>query len=231
MPAWMEKFITREDVSPDPRRSSGERPAVDVHYTALHGGHKRILGMQGDTEPRWVSVLGAWGSKVKVTRGAGGDDGKKDQGTKLAVIDFHNLTLHPHIELDRPDYGVTKVSLMDGQFDASECSDGALGILRRKETGSAYNGAATWEMRTFDPSLDAAAAAAASELIVSASIDAGQLNGVISIWRAGLSEEAIEQLVLVAVSQIEYIKFITRISQRSAVMGGGRATWMVAQAL
>jgi hypothetical protein len=33
-PSWLEKFIVREDASPDARRAS-DQPSCEIHYTAL----------------------------------------------------------------------------------------------------------------------------------------------------------------------------------------------------
>jgi hypothetical protein len=49
-PSWMDKFIIREDVTTNKRRST-EVPAIEIHYTAL-AGYYRILRMKGDTRPR-----------------------------------------------------------------------------------------------------------------------------------------------------------------------------------
>jgi hypothetical protein len=46
-PAWLEKFIVREDPSPDPRRTSSEKPALKLQYQSL-ADHRRILTVNGE---------------------------------------------------------------------------------------------------------------------------------------------------------------------------------------
>ena len=86
-PSWLEKFIVREDATPDPRRTS-EHPLLELHYTSL-ADHRRILGVQGDTVPRYEvkrkAILGgAWGTKCPVTS-------PSDSNKEVAVLDFHVL--------------------------------------------------------------------------------------------------------------------------------------------
>ncbi|KAH7016027.1 uncharacterized protein B0I36DRAFT_425515 [Microdochium trichocladiopsis] len=217
-PAWMEKFITRADVTPDARLSSGARPAVEVHYTALTGGHRRILRVAGDTTPQWQverqAKLGAWGSKCIVTRTGRGDKETGEsasEGTTLATIDFHTFSTKPYIEIERTQQrDIVKLYINTQEFDASECSRGKLGMLCRKDTGAPmklYAGA-SWEMRE---------TGVADGLVMSAAIDDSQSNGSIRIWRAGLDEHAIEQLIIVAIGQIEHHKYLTRVGKRSFV--------------
>ncbi|KAI6572458.1 hypothetical protein ACKVWC_008970 [Pyricularia oryzae] len=85
-PSWLEKFIVREDATPDPRRSS-EKPALDLQYAAV-APDRRTLSVRGETAPRYEvtrqSILGAWGSKCRVTSPA-------DQGAEVAMLDFHSM--------------------------------------------------------------------------------------------------------------------------------------------
>jgi hypothetical protein len=71
-PAWLEKFIVREDPSPDPRRTSSEKPALKLQYQSL-ADHRRILTVDGEQtetplyEVTRKTVLGARGSKCSIT--------------------------------------------------------------------------------------------------------------------------------------------------------------------
>ncbi|KXJ89955.1 hypothetical protein Micbo1qcDRAFT_205580 [Microdochium bolleyi] len=217
-PAWMEKFITRVDVTPDARLTSGARPAVEVHYDALDDGHRRILRVEGCTTPQWQverqAKLGAWGSKCIVTRTSRVDKETGEaasEGATLATIDFHTFSTKPYIEIERTQQrDVVKLYINTQEFDASECSRGTLGMLRRKDTDArmrVYAGA-SWEMRE---------EGVADGLVMSTVIDDSQSNASIRIWRAGLDEHTIEQIILVAIGQIEHHKYLTRVSKRSLV--------------
>lgn len=218
-PAWIEKFITRVDATSDPRLSSGERPAMELHYNAGSDGQQRVVTIAGEAVPRWQitrqSVLGAFGSKCVVTRTTRSEKenetGVKDEAA-LAVIDFHTLTTKPYIEIERADQdNAMKLYGDEQEFDASGYTGGRLGALRRKNTGGNMAGAGSWEMReSSSPPGDG--------LVMSVSLEEGQKHSVIRIWRAGLDMFAAELLVLVAVAQIEASKHMTRLKKRNKVM-------------
>jgi hypothetical protein len=46
-PAWLEKFIVREDPLPDPRRTSSEKPTLKLQYQSS-ADHRRILNIDGE---------------------------------------------------------------------------------------------------------------------------------------------------------------------------------------
>ncbi|KAJ1336173.1 hypothetical protein MN608_02921 [Microdochium nivale] len=218
-PAWMEKIVTRVDATSDPRLSSGERPVMELHYNAVPDGHRRVVAMAGEAMPRWQvtrqSVLGAWGSKCVVTRTTRSE---KESGTgagdeaALAVIDFHIFTTKPYIEIERAEQEEgLKLYNDEQEFDASGYTGGSLCTLRRKNTGGAMAGAGSWEMRE-------STAPPGDGLVMSVSLEGGQKHGVIRIWRAGLDASAAELLVLVAVAQIEYSKYLARVNKRSKIM-------------
>ncbi|KAH7035720.1 uncharacterized protein B0I36DRAFT_238403 [Microdochium trichocladiopsis] len=217
-PQWLEKFIVYADATPDPRIARGDHAATEVRYSVIPNSNRRILRIQGDTGPRWQverqAVLGAWGRKCVVSRSEGAIE-------KIAVIDFHTfprayieIEVEPHLQADQKPREI-KVYLKDQQFDASDCSGGKLGMLRRKETGGKAYGAASWEMRESDE---------ADGLVMSVAVDSTQANGTIGIWREGLGPRTIEELVLVGVSQIEQYKFMLRSAKTSgsaAAISGG----------
>jgi hypothetical protein len=88
----MDKFIIREDVTTNKRRST-EVPAIEIHYTAL-AGYYRILRMKGDTRPRHEvkkkAVLAIVRDKfhAKLVK----------YNTEIAMLNFHSL--RPKTEID-----------------------------------------------------------------------------------------------------------------------------------
>ncbi|KAM0425587.1 hypothetical protein ACHAPT_009118 [Fusarium lateritium] len=205
-PAWLEKFIVRTDATPDPRRTK-ERPALEMHYTALVG-HRRILGVQGDTIPRYEvkrrAILGAWGNKCDVTSPADGD-------REVAMIDFHSLPPKTEIEFPQRNHEII-IKASEGYYESS----GGLGRLHWKPTGMVAYGRASWELRD------------ESDLVLSVTIDDHQVNGVIGLWREGLDPETVEELVVVGISQLEDYKKLIRGGKRSGVQAATSAAWLAA---
>lgn len=202
-PSWLEKFIVREDATPDPRRSS-EKPALDLQYAAV-APDRRTLSVRGETAPRYEvtrqSILGAWGSKCRVTSPA-------DQGAEVATLDFHSMP-RAYMEIvvarggggRRVEVGLTKQEYAAG---------GALGLLRWKGTGMKAYGEASWELR------------GEQGLVLSASVNKNQTAGVVSVWVEGLEAHVLEELVLVGIAKIEQYKQTMRNAKTSllAVAGG-----------
>jgi hypothetical protein len=154
--------------------------------------------VEGEKTPRYAierqAVLGAWGSKCLVTAPADGDK-------EIALIDFH--TLKYDLNFTARDYQRT-ISSTKRTFEAS----GGLGTLHWKDTGMKVAGAASWELRD------------ETSLVMVAEVDYMQVNGYITLWREGLDEHTVEELVVVAISQIEEYK---RMIRRSKVAGAGVA--------
>lgn len=203
-PAWLEKFIVREDATPDPRRSE-EKPALEMHYTALVN-HRRILGLKGDTKPRYEvtrrAILQVWGDKCYVTSPINGDK-------EIATIDFHNFPPKTEIQFLQRGYQVD-IKASKGYYEAS----GGLGHLHWKATGMVAYGRASWELRD------------ETSLVMSVTIDDQQVNGVISLWKNGLDPETEEELVLVGLSKIEEYRKLMRKAKSSAVGAATSGTWL-----
>lgn len=194
-PAWLEKFIVREDATPDPRRSS-DQPTLELHYTAL-SDHRRILRAGSDTNARYEierkAIAGVWGSKIHISSPYAGEE--------VATIDFHSLH-RPRMELEFPQrQKQIVISLSKRKVDVS----GGLSSLHWKGTGMKVYGEASWELRDD------------RDLVMAVQIDEQQSNGVISLWKAGLSAEVEEELVVVGVAQIEEYKRMLRNSKTSRV--------------
>ncbi|KAI8656195.1 hypothetical protein NCS55_01274400 [Fusarium keratoplasticum] len=203
-PAWLEKHIVRADPTPDPRRAK-EQPALEIHYTALMG-HRRILGVEGDTIPRYEvkrkAILAAWGDKCYVTSPADGD-------REVAMIDFHAFPPKTEIQFPQRNHEVI-IKATEGHYESS----GGLGRLHWKSTGMVAYGRASWELRD------------ESEMVMSVTIDDYQVNGVIGLWRDGLDPETVEELVMVGISQIEDYKKMLRGAKRSGVQAAVSASWL-----
>ncbi|KAF5004001.1 hypothetical protein FDECE_9501 [Fusarium decemcellulare] len=204
-PGWLEKHIVRADTTPDPRRSK-ERPALEMHYTALVD-HRRILGVEGDTTPRYEvrrrAILAAWGDKCYVTSPANGD-------REVAMIDFHSLPPNTEIQFPLHNHEI-RIKTSEGHYESS----GGLGRLRWKPTGMVAYGRASWELRDD------------SDLVMSVTIDDDQVNGIIALWRDDLDPETVEELVVVGISQIEDYKRLMRNAKKSAVHAATSAAWLV----
>ncbi|OBR03117.1 hypothetical protein CH63R_14343 [Colletotrichum higginsianum IMI 349063] len=204
-PAWLEKYIVRADTTPDSRRSN-EQPALEIHYTVLQG-HRRILGVQGDKTPRYEvkrrAVLGAWGDKCDVTAPV-------DGGREVAVIDFHAFPPKTDIQFPQRNHEII-IKASEGHYESS----GGLGRLHWKPTGMVAYGKASWELRD------------ESDLVMSVAIDDNQLNGLICLWRDGLDQQTVEELVVVGISQVEDYKKLNRKAKISAVGAGTNAAWLV----
>lgn len=204
-PNWLDKFIVREDCTPDSRRDT-ERAALEVHYTAL-ADHRRILGVQGDKVPRYEvkrrAILGAWGDKCYVTSPVNGD-------TEVATIDFHTFpSQRTEIHFPRRNHEI-KIKTSERHYD----SEHGLGRLHWKGTGMVPYGKASWELRD------------ESSLLMSVTIDDFQVNGVISLWRDDLDAVVVEELVVVGISQIESHKTLIRNAKTSAIGAGANAAWL-----
>jgi hypothetical protein len=183
-PSWLEKFIVREDATPDPRRNT-ELPAFEINYTADED-HRRVLAVKGEKSPRYEvtreAILGAWGDKLTVKS-------PSDAGKTIAVIDFRSVP--PRIEISFPQrQHDIYIKTTKPQYDSS----GGLGRLHWKGTGMKLISSGSWELRD------------KVELILSVTIDGDQENGTISLWRGGLDDQTIEELVIVGISQIEDYK-------------------------
>ncbi|KAF4332550.1 hypothetical protein FBEOM_13649 [Fusarium beomiforme] len=202
-PSWLEKFIVRVDATPDPRRSA-EKPALELHYTALVG-HRRILGMKGDKNPRYEvtrrAILEVWGDKCYVK--------SLNQDAEIAMIDFHSLPPKTEVKFTEKDRSITMKGA-DGKYTAGE----GLGELHWKPTGMVVNGRASWELRD------------ENNLTMSVTIDDKQVNGVISLWKDGLTPEMQEELIVVGVSKIEEYRRMIRNSKASVVGAASSASWL-----
>ncbi|KAF9768113.1 hypothetical protein IL306_014628 [Fusarium sp. DS 682] len=200
-PSWLEKFIVRVDATPDPRRSA-EKPALEIHYTALVG-HRRILGMKGDKTPRYEvtrrAVLEVWGDKCYVK--------SLSQDAEIAMIDFHSLPPKTEVKFTKTDRNIS-MKATDGNYTAG----GGLGELHWKPTGMVVNGKASWELRD------------ETSLVMSVTIDDHQVNGMISLWKDGLIPEMQEELIIVGISKIEEYRRMIRNSKVSAMGALGSAS-------
>ncbi|KAF4956018.1 hypothetical protein FGADI_4191 [Fusarium gaditjirri] len=204
-PSWLEKFIVRQDATPDPQRSS-EMPALELHYTALVG-HRRILGVKGDKTPRYEiqrrAVLEVWGDKcyVKSLR----------QDAEIATIDFHSIPPKTEVEFSQHNRTIAMKGA-DGKYTAS----GGLGELHWKPTGMVAYGKASWELRD------------KTSLVMSVTIDDQQINGMICLWHGGLTPEMQEELTVVGISKIEEYRRMVRNSEVAAVGAVSNAFWLAA---
>jgi hypothetical protein len=204
-PSWLEKFIVREDATPDPRRSA-EQPNLEIHYTAV-ADHRRILGVQGDKTPRYEvkrqAILGAWGSKLNITSPANADK-------EVATIDFHSVP-KSFVDIQFPNRNHhINISTSKQRMDAS----GGLGELHWKGTGMKVYGQASWELRD------------ETSLVMAVVIDDKQANGVISLWRQDLDAETAEELVVAGIAKIEEYKRMIRNSKTSMVGATASAGWL-----
>jgi hypothetical protein len=201
-PSWLEKFIVREDVRPDARRST-ETPTFEINYTAL-AGHRRILGVTGDRTPRYEvtrkAVLGVWGDKCYVK--------SIESNVDIAVMDFHSFPAKTEVKFTHRKHTID-IKGNIGPFQAN----GGLGELHWKPTGMVPYGKASWELRD------------EGNLVVSVTIDDHQANGVISLWRSDLDPETVEELVVVGISKIEEYRKLMRNSKMSAVSVVTSAVW------
>jgi hypothetical protein len=195
-PAWLEKFIVREDPSPDPRRAS-EKPTLKLQYQSL-ADHRRILTVEGEKTETPVTplykvtrkaVLGAWGSKCSITA----------NDKEVAVIQYNTFSY----QIKFPARNDHRIDISYGKrtFGAS----GGLGTLTWKGTGMEVAGAASWELRD------------ESSLVMVVGIDQTQTNGWVTLWKEGLGAQMVEELVVVGVSQIEEYKRMLRNSKKSFV--------------
>lgn len=178
---------------------------LEIHYTALMG-HRRILGVEGDTIPRYEvkrrAILGAWGDKCYVTSPADGD-------REVALIDFHVFLPKTKIQFPHRNHEVN-IKATQGFYESS----GGLGRLHWKATGMVAYGSASWELRD------------ESTMVMSVTIDDHQVNGAIGIWRDGLDPVTVEELVVVGISQIEDYKKMMRGAKRSGVQATTSAAWL-----
>ncbi|KAH7308577.1 hypothetical protein B0I35DRAFT_360543 [Stachybotrys elegans] len=196
-PAWLEKFIVRDPLIPDPRLNN-EQPSLEIHYTDV-GDHRRILKAVGDTEPcyavRRKTVLEVWGDKYFVTS-------PREADKEIAWMDFHSIPPSTEINFTSRNDHVIKIK---GSQEAYE-SSGGLGRLHWKPTSMVPYGEASWELRD------------EQNLVLSVTIDHRQMNGVISIWKEKIEPKTVEELIVVGISQLEGYKRLLRTSKISGVM-------------
>jgi hypothetical protein len=193
-PAWLERFIVREDPSPDPRRTSSEKPTLKLQYQSL-ADHRRILTIDGEKtetplyEVTREAVLGAWGSKCSITA----------NDKEVAVIQYNTFSY----QIKFPARNDHRIDMSYGKrtFSAS----GGSGTLTWKGTGTEVAGAASWELRD------------ESSLVMVVEIDQTQANGWVALWKEGLDALTVEELIVVGVSQIEEYKRMLRNSKKSLV--------------
>ncbi|EWG36113.1 hypothetical protein FVEG_00266 [Fusarium verticillioides 7600] len=202
-PSWLEKFIVREDATPDPRRSA-EKPALEMHYTALVG-HRRILGVKGDKTPRYEverrAIMGIWGDKCYVK--------SPSQNAEIAMIDFHSIPPKTEVKLSQEGRTITMKGA-DGKYTGS----GGLGELHWKPTGMVVHGKASWELRD------------ERDLVMSVTIDDQQVNGMICLWKGGLAPEVEEELIMVGISKIEEYRRLIRNSKVATAGAVANAPWL-----
>jgi hypothetical protein len=200
-PSWLEKFIVREDASPDPvRTSSSSKATLKLQYASL-SDHKRTLTPEGSQTPLYEitrkSVLGAWGSKCLITA-------PSDNDKEVAVIAFHTFSYE--IKFAARNNHCISMSYGKRTFTASGGGDGGkLGALAWKGTGMEVAGEASWELRD------------ESSLVMVVSVDQNQANGCVELWKAGLDPQMVEELVVVGVAQIEEYKRMLRNSKKAGV--------------
>lgn len=197
-PSWLEKFIVREDASPDPLRTSpSSKPTLKLQYTSLPDDHKRTLTPEGSQTPLYEvtrkSILGAWGSKCIITT-------PNDDDKEVALIAFHTFSY----EIKFSARNGHKIDMSYGKR-AFTASGGELGALTWKGTGMEVAGKASWELRDD------------STLVMVVSVDSKQVNGCVELWREGLDPQTVEELLVVGVAQIEEYKRMLRNSRKSAV--------------
>lgn len=193
MAPWYERFITREDTTPDPRRTS-ETPVLKFNYVARNN-YRRTLTAEGEKTPYYEiqrqARFGGRGSKVHVMSNAHGED-------PIAIIDFH--TFHMMVEFQKRQH---TLKLETPRF----VNPGSgLGSLHLKFTGGRAYGYMSWEFRDD------------SSLVMSVEIDDGQVNGLIALWREKLDPETVEDLILVGIAQIEEYKRMLRQAKRGIVI-------------
>jgi hypothetical protein len=180
-PSWLERFIVREDASPDTRRTS-DKPTIKLQYTSLDD-HKRTLTVEGETKPLYEisckSVLGSWGSKCHITA-------PNYNNREVALIDFHTFSY----ETKFPSRNGHRIDMKYGKRTFKP-SGGRLGALTWKGTGMEVAGKASWELRD------------EKSLVMVVSVDSEQVSGWVELWREGLDPQTVEELVVVGVSQIE----------------------------
>ncbi|USP79674.1 hypothetical protein yc1106_06948 [Curvularia clavata] len=193
MAPWYEKFITREDATPDPRRTS-EMPALKLNYVAGLD-YRRSLTAAGEKTPRYEiqrqAKFGGRGSQVHVMSSAHKDD-------PIAIIDFHmtNVT----VEFQKRQHKIKLDTL--GSIDPGS----GLSTLHLKPTGGKAYGHASWEYRD------------ENSLVMSVEIDDGQVNGLIALWKENLDPETVEDLILVGITKIEQYKRVLRQAKRTIVI-------------
>ncbi|KAG5803054.1 hypothetical protein H9Q74_013768 [Fusarium xylarioides] len=202
-PSWLEKFIVREDATPDPRRSA-EKPALEMHYTALVG-HRRIVGVKGDKTPRYEverrAILEIWGDKCYVK--------SPSQNAEIAVIDFHSIPPKTEVKFCQQSRTITMKGA-GGKYTTS----GGLGELHWKPTGMVVHGRASWELRD------------ERGLVMSVTIDDQQVNGMICLWKGGLTPEVEEELTMVGIAKIEEYRRLIRNSKVATVGAVSNAPWL-----
>ncbi|WXC53848.1 hypothetical protein QX201_013491 [Fusarium graminearum] len=193
-PSWLEKFIVREDATPDPRRSA-ESSTLQIHYTALPG-HRRTITIRGDPAPRYEvtrkAVLTVWGDKCYVK--------SVENDMEIAIMDFHSFPPKTTVNFTHRKHEID-IKGHTGPFQAS----GGLGELRWKPTGMVPYGKASWELRD------------EGNLVMSVTIDDAQVNGVVDLWKGNLDSDTVEELIVVGISKIEEYKKLLRNSKMSLV--------------
>ncbi|CEI60033.1 hypothetical protein FVEN_g8171 [Fusarium venenatum] len=180
-------------VRPDGRIITHE-PTLTLQYDKW-AEEMQTLSVPGEHLPRYA---------IKRLTKCGGARGHKfevysttDKVQRIACIKQQSMPPRIQINLTQADYKL-KIKTHDSsrQYDAA----GGLGRLYWKSTSTK----ACWKLKNN------------KGLVLLVTIDESKTNGIISIYKKHLENEVIEELLAVAVAQIEDYNRITRASERSA---------------
>ncbi|KAF5228409.1 hypothetical protein FAUST_11101 [Fusarium austroamericanum] len=195
-PSWVEKFIVRDTTTPDSQMPPPEH-ALKLEY-CVHAEHERTLTVVRDQLTRYVikriaKLGGAWGDVCHIYSPA-------DGGREVGSLDFRSIPPSIEIVLAR-DGRKRKIKTLPAVREYEALS--GVGPLHWKPIGMEPYGSASWELRS------------STDLILVASINGNQTRGYISLFKKGLEEVVIEELLVVGIAQIEEYKRFLRVCKRS----------------
>ncbi|KAL4724610.1 hypothetical protein ACLX1H_008052 [Fusarium chlamydosporum] len=190
----VEKFTVRPD-----GRIVSQEPILTLQYDTRNE-ERRTLSLAGEQFPCYVvkrrsKLGGVWGHKFRVYFTNGGQE--------VAGIGFHSIP--PRIEIDLVrDNRKHKIKTHNTvrQHDAS----GGLGRLYWKGASMLAPEKGAWKLRS------------TKGLVLLVTADDTQGGGLISLYKKGLDENAIEELVLLGIAQIEEHIRLSRIYTKTVAL-------------
>lgn len=189
-----EKFIVRPD-----GRIISQEPILILQYDPTNE-EQRTLRVVGEQHPLYVvnrraKLGGVWGHKFEVY--------STNRGRDVATIDFHSIPPRIEIDLVRDN---RKLKIKTNNTVCQHVVPGGLDRLYWQAINALACRRASWKVRN------------TKGLVLLVMADDTRSGGVISLYKKGLEENVIEELLVIGIAQIEEYHRLSRAISRNVVM-------------